>query len=93
MQHPNVETKSSPDSVRRRKTGKKFFADIADATSQAAQPGDVSGANDHSETSTQHDDLEIPTQPSVERRSIEPGTFWFTRIVLLRYLGFIYCEF
>lgn len=25
--------------------------------------------------------------------SLKPGTYWLTRIVLLRFLGFIYCEF
>ena len=96
MQSSNNERKLSPDSVRRRKTGKKsqkFFSESFDATGEVAQPDNVPSADDHSGTSTQHDCVKTSAQPSVEWRSVEHGTFWLTRIVLLRYLGFIYCEY
>ena len=84
----NYGRKLSPDSVRRRKPeSQKFFPDVPTCETEDA------AADDHSETATKHDRLDSPTQPVLEWRSVEEGTFWLTRIVILRYIGFIYCKF
>ena len=35
-------------------------------------------------------DREVPERKNSEKLSLEPGTYWLTRIVFLRYLSFIY---
>jgi hypothetical protein len=44
-------------------------------------------------TSEDDSSLRQTKSPSVTQSSkIESGTYWLTRILLLRYLGFIYCK-
>ncbi|KAK3606108.1 hypothetical protein CHS0354_006472 [Potamilus streckersoni] len=51
-------------------------------------------ASDKNKSHTEKDDREIDSMRSYEMSGpmkLEKGTYWLTRIVILRYLGFIYC--
>uniref|UniRef100_A0A3B4B5B4 Uncharacterized protein n=1 Tax=Periophthalmus magnuspinnatus TaxID=409849 RepID=A0A3B4B5B4_9GOBI len=72
--------------------------DSAESSAVRRRRVDPSGTG-HTETSTGDSERRDGTEDSggagtedKKLRSLQPGTYWLTRIVLLRAVAFIYCE-
>ena len=52
--------------------------------------GSVNGGKGAKKVEDQKDSKEVSAE--ARRTDLEPGTYWLTRIVFLRSLGFIYCK-
>ncbi|KAK7110005.1 lipase maturation factor 1-like [Littorina saxatilis] len=97
MQESDAQDNTSTGTVRKRKTPRSSSPARTTSASKR-QTGDQNrkgtAADDHSQTATHFDfnfdKVEQPVEPATECSQMESGTFWLTRIVLLRYLGFIY---
>lgn len=83
MQSPERDGDAPSEGARRRVTGKPDSTDIAAKEPSASAA--YAKADDHSAKATKAKD-----DATTASRPLRKGTFWLTRIVILRFLGFIY---
>ena len=101
MQTSKSESSGTSENLRKRIAGSPSKRTENEPASMSAEPGttkqttftffefdNTKPADDQSDAATSQ---AVPVKPA-DNRSIDRGTYWLTRIVLLRYLGFIYCE-
>ncbi|KAK7498343.1 hypothetical protein BaRGS_00010297 [Batillaria attramentaria] len=84
MPDPKSAGDSSSEGVRRRVTGKSWETEMENEARRSTEASGDARADGHSDSDTR---TKADKEPC---RKLRTGTFWLTRIVILRYLGFIY---